>query len=68
MPQTAKQEMIVAYSHSESHAAFITNDLGTSLQVQQLKLQASKQEAWVPSLAGELRSHMPRGVAKKILV
>ena len=33
----------------------------TSLAVQWLRLRLPLQEVWVQSLAGELRSHMPRG-------
>ena len=37
----------------------------TSLVAQGLGLQLPLQGAWVQSLVGELRSHMPCGVAKK---
>ena len=36
----------------------------TSFAVQWLRLRASNAGAWVRSLVGELRSHMPRGAAK----
>ena len=37
---------------------------GTSLVVQWLRLHLPMQEMWVQSLAGELRSNMPRGQKK----
>ena len=40
---------------------FLKKWAGTSLVVQWLKLCLPKQSAWVPSLIGELRSHMPPG-------
>ena len=40
--------------------------LGTSLVVQWLGLPVFTAVAWVQSLVGELRSHKPRHMAKKI--
>ena len=38
---------------------------GTSPVVQWLRIHLPIQGAWVQSLVGELRSHMPRSTAKK---
>ena len=38
---------------------------GTSTEVQWLRLRLPMQGVWVPSLVGDLRSHMPCGVATK---
>ena len=38
---------------------------GTSPEVQWLRHRLPMQGAWVPSLVGDLRSHMPCGVATK---
>ena len=43
-----------------------TENGGTSLAVQGLRLCLPVQEAWVRSLVGELRSHMPWGAAKNL--
>ena len=38
---------------------------GTSTEVQWLRLRLPMQGVWVPYLVGDLRSHMPCGVATK---
>ena len=43
---------------------FYTGLRGTPLTNQWLRLCASMQGAWVPTLVRGLRSHMPEGVAK----
>ena len=44
---------------------FISDTLGTSLEIQQLGLHTSTPKAPIPSLVWELRSHTPHGMAKK---
>ena len=51
---------------SRERTLYLNNfSLGTSLAVQQLRLQLPLQGAQVPSLVGELRSHRPHGMARK---
>ena len=44
---------------------FVSDTLGTSLEIQQLGLHTSTPKAPIPPLVWELRSHMPHGMAKK---
>ena len=58
--------MCISFAHGKNHPSkgggllYKNTIKGTSLVVQQLRIHLAMQEAWVRSLVGELKSHLPR--------